>query len=208
MSEIPDPFGATTVDEDPFATADDVKGGTFTPSPPLEALDGKLVIMVPRKFVDDAPVPEQWKKAGGATIRDRYTVDLVVLGAGEFTFQYMAKVDGKEEREEQSHTVTLPALFTGKWVHESAIIGQLRKVDGTSRPLLRGILRRGPQADDRRAGKTFADVEAAFAAWMRNPRPNQTPKFSWQVDVDGVTAEQAAAALTWYRNAVQNGFTL
>lgn len=208
MSEIPDPFGATTVEDDPFATADDVKGGTFTPTPYLEALEGKLVVMVPRKFVDDAPIPKEWQVAGGPTVRDRYTVDLVVLGAGAFTFPYMAKVEGQEEREEKSHTVDLPALFTNVWMVQASIIGQLRKVDGTSRPLLRGIVRRGPQAADRRNGKTFADVEAAFAAWRRNPKPNQTPKFSWQIDVDGVTAEQAAAALTWYRNAVQNGFTL
>lgn len=203
---IDDPFGAVEVDEDPFATPEDVKTGkSFTPTPSLEQLERKLLILVPRKFEEDAPVPEAFAKNPGE-VRERYTVDMVVLGSGAFTFQYNAKIEGSDGREPRDFTVDLPHLFTDVWRVEASIIGQLRKVDGTQRPMLLGVLRRGPQSKDRQAGKTFEDIEAAFEAWRKNPR-GATPRFSWQIDVD-VTPEQKAAATAWYRSAVQDGFKL
>lgn len=206
MSDIDDPF-ATEPDEDPFATPDDVKGGAFTPTPPFEALDGHLVVMVPRSFRDDAPIPEEYRTADGPKVRDQYTVDMVILDGPPVTFEYNGpiKVDGKRDR--LSTTVTeFPALFTGVWRVEASIVGQLKKVDGSARPMLLGVLRRGPQAKDRQAGKTFEHIAFAFDAWRKNPK-GMPPRFSWQIDT-AITPEQKAAAMSWWNAAKASGFKL
>lgn len=207
MSEIPDPFGGAELDDDPFATADDVKA-SFTPKPTLEDLDGRLLVMVPRAFTDEAPKAKQfWKDKNVAETQDRYTVDLVVLDGGPLTYKYYGQPDAQGNRAENENTVEPPFMWTDAWRNEASLIGQLRKVDGTARPMLLGVLRKGPQADDRKAGKGFAEIAAAFEAFYRNPRLAK-PKFSWQMDVDGVTPAQHAAALDWYRQALNDGFRL
>lgn len=206
MSEtVADPFGSEPDASDPFATPEEVRGnsGPFIPTPKLEDIAGRLVAMIPRKFEDDAPIPEDFRQKDGPTVRDRYTVDMFVLNGGELSYTYMGKVEGKEnEREERTHTIPadeVPAAFTNVWRVEASLIGQLRRIDGTQRPVLLGVVRRGPQAADRRKGVTFDDVEAAHEKWTKNPKGNH-PKFSWQVDTD-ITPEQRAAALSWWKSA-------
>jgi hypothetical protein len=207
MTEIPDPFGATDTDEDPFATEDDVKGGSFTPAPKIPDLEGRLVVMVPRAFVDDAPKAKEYQKDASDTTQDRYTADVIVLDGGPLTFEYPGQADDKGNRPTLTSTVEdLPALFPGRWIFEQAIIGQLKKVDGSARPMLLGVVRRGPQSKDRAAGKTFQDIAAAHEAWRKNPKGN-APRFSWQIDV-AVTPGQKAAALTWWRTATAGGYSI
>lgn len=206
MSEpVEDPFGGAEPNaDDPFATPEDVKsGGAFTPVPSLSNLEGRLVAMIPRKFEDDAPIPEDYRQKDGPTVRDRYTVDMYVLNGGELRYTYLAKVEGKSEREEREHVIPaeeLPATFTRVWRVEQAMIGQLKKVDGSVRPVLLGVVRRGPQAKDRNEGKTFSDVAAAYAKWAANPTKSKEPRFSWQIDVE-ISKEERSLALEWWRNA-------
>jgi hypothetical protein len=208
MAEMPeDPFGATEPDEDPFATEDDVKTGSYTPTPKLEDLEGRLVILVPRAFTDEAPKHKDFQKDPTDTVQDRYTADVIVLDGGPLTFEYPGQADANGDRPMLSTTVdTLPALFPGKWVFEQAVIGQLKKVDGSARPMLLGTVRRGPQSKDRKAGKTFEDIAEAFATWRRNPK-GQAPRFSWQIDV-AVTPDQKSQALAWWKRAAAEGFSL
>jgi hypothetical protein len=206
MSDIEDPFGATEVDEDPFATEDDVKGGSYTPTPKLEDLEGRLVVMVPRAFTDEAPKPKQFQKDPTDTTQDRYTADVIVLDGGPLSFEYPGPDDGKGNRAMLDTTTDVPVVFPGKWVFEQAVIGQLKRVDGTARPMLLGVVRRGPQSADRKAGKGFEDIAQAFAAWRKNPRGNP-PKFSWQIDV-AITPDQKAMALAWWKQAQAAGFSL
>lgn len=205
-SVLDDPFAETVDENDPFATADDVMGGggVFTPTPSLEALEGRIVIMVPRKFEDDAPIPEGFRQAGGPTVRDRYTVDMIVVSGGPLTYWYNAKVEGSEERELAEFTVEeLPAIFTNVWRVEASIIGQLRRIDGKARPVLMGTVRRGPQAKDR-GKKDFDSIAAEMKAWEGRGRKGAAPKFSWQIDVE-VTPEERALAIEAWKNA---GLTL
>jgi len=205
---IEDPFGSPEVDEDPFATAEDVKARrAFVPTPNLEALDGRLLVMVPRKFEENAPKNKAFIKPGEKETQNRYTVDLVCLSGGPLTFWYNAKVEGKTEKEPKEHTIdTLPQMWEDVWRTEAAIVGQLRKVDGTRRPMLLGRLKRGPQSADRDK-KNFATIAEEFAAWEKRGRKGASPKFSWQVDVD-ITPEDKALAMKWYASAVEDGFKL
>lgn len=218
MSEVADPFAQTVNEDDPFATAEDVKstGGPFTPRPYLADLVGRLVAMVPRVFEKEAPKRKDRVEPGGKETEERYTVDMAVLDGGDLTFFYQSRVEGTEDQyEEKSHTVPaaeLPALWEGVYRTEGSVIGQLRKVDGTARPVLLGRVRRGPQAADKRKGMTADDVEKAYAAYeghLKAGRTNATrPKFSWFIDVDSVTEADKEKARQWLKAARANGFTL
>lgn len=205
--ELDDPFATANVDDDDvFATSADVKGGGFTPSPLWENIEGRLVAIVPREFREDAPDP--FAKEPNAT-RDRWTVDLAVLDGGGFTFEYPGPpVPEGQTRATLTHEVPeLPALFEGKWVHEASIIGQLNKVRKTPRPVLLGRIIRGPQSKERKAGKTPADIAAAFETWRKNPR-GVAPKFSWQIDVDAAGERELELARRWLKAARADGFSI
>lgn len=195
-----DPFGAPETDElDPFATPEDVKAGsTFEPSPKPEALDGRLVIMIPRRFRSDDLVPEGFRKHEGET-RDRYDVDLYVLGNHPLTFHAYVKEDGSEEYVEKEFTIPasdMPKGFRSVRIVQAALVGQLRRISGTPRPVLMGIMRRGPQARDR-GRKTFDSIGAEHAEWVRKGKRGQEPRFSWQIDAD-VTPDQRKMATDWW----------
>lgn len=201
--DLDDPFAGADIDtDDPFATSADLKRG-FTPRPTLEDIEGRLVILVPRS-VEDVKVPERFAKEANE-MREQYTADLVVLSGGTLSFTYVDRSD-KEERE-VTVTQELPHLWTNVYVPQQSLIGQLKAAHKSPRPMILGVLRRGPQAPDKRAGKTFEDIESAFEKWLKNPK-GAAPKFSWQIDPDIVTPEQKNIAMSWYRNARENGFTL
>ena len=204
MTMVDDPFGGVDVDEDPFATSEDVKGGVFAPKPKPEDLNGRLIAMIPRSFKADHPKPEQWRKDANDTVQDLYTVDLYVIDGGELRFWYDAKVEGSEDlvpTEQIIPAEDMPAAFEGVWILQQALIGQLKRVDGTARPILMGTMRRGPQAKEARAGKTFDDIRDAYDAWVARGKPdNKGPKFSWQVDVN-VNADQRRQAQQWWATA-------
>lgn len=202
-----DPFNGVDVDtSDPFATGETVNaGGNFRPTPGPEALNGRLVVYIPRSFRKDARVPESFAKVQGET-REEWRADLYVIGGGDLSYTYTETDQQTQQKTQKTMTIPaaeMPAEFLDIFVPQAALIGQLRKVDGTAKPLLMGVLRRGPKAQEKRAGKTFAQVEAAYAEWMaamgRGQRTPE-PSFSWQVDVD-VTPEQRAQALAWWRSA-------
>lgn len=207
--DVRDPFAAET-DDDPFATAEDTKsGGTFEPSPFFDALAGRLVALIPRKFEPEAKKRADRVEAGGSDTEERYTADMVVLDGGPITFWYNAKVEGQETREPTEKTVAdLPHLFPGTWRTEGKVIGRLKKVDGAARPILLGRVLRVPQADDARKGVTAAAIGERYAAWEKRGKNGPKPKFSWDVVPDVLTEADKALALAWYRAAVADGFKL
>lgn len=213
MSEdtIADPFAQHTDDDDPFADADTAKagGGSFTPRPALEDLEGRLLAMVPRELDKEAPTPAIYVEKGAPATREQYTVDMVLLDGGPLTYTYKDKVISGQTTTivDKEFTVdALPFMWTGVWRNESAIIGQLKKVDGTPKPILLGRLVKGPQAKDRKAGRTIADVAAAFEVWRKNPR-GAVPAFSWQIDTEVTPADQLLAR-EWWTAARAEGFKL
>lgn len=217
MTEVADPFATAVDEDDPFATAEDVKSasGPFVPRPYLADLAGRLIALVPRVFEKEAPKRADRVKPGEKDKEERYTADLVLLDGGDLTFFYASKIEGTEDFEQKEHTVSaeeIPFLWENTYRTEGNVIGQLKKVDGTSRPILLGRVRRGPQAADRRKGMTVDQVEKAwkdYEAHLRAGRTNATkPKFSWFVDVDVVTDEDRVMARQWLTTAKANGFSL
>lgn len=199
MTDIEDPFAEEANVDDPFATPEDVKagGGPFTPTPSLEALEGRVVLMVPRKFEDDAPIPEAYRQADGPAVRDRYTVDMVVVTGGPLSYWYNAKIEGSDDREPKEFgPLDLPAVFTNVWRVEASIIGQLRRIDGKARPVLMGKVRRGPQARDR-GKKDFDKIAEEFAGWEKRGKKGSAPRFSWQIDPEVTPEERAEAISAW-----------
>lgn len=211
MTDTRDPFAVATDTSDPFATPEDTKGtgGTFVPSPNLDALDGRLVAMIPRKFEKNAPKPEQFRQNTQDTTRERYTVDLYVLDKAEFRFWYNAKQEGTTERVATEHVVEasdIPFNVPNYWIVQSAVIGQLRNVDGGPRPILAGRVRRGPQAADRDK-KTFDSIEAEWKAFEARGRKGMAPKFSWQID-NAMSNDDLFALRDWWVKASANGLEI
>jgi hypothetical protein len=209
--EIDDPFAQHTDEDDPFADADTAKagGGSFTPRPVLEDLEGRLLAMVPRELDKESPTPQVYVDKGASPTREQFTVDMVLLDGGPLTFTYKEKVTKGNTTtvEDKEFTVEeLPFTWTNAWRNESAIVGQLKKVFGTPKPILLGRLVKGPQAKDRKAGATIADVAAAFETWRKNPR-GAVPAFSWQIDTEITPADQLLAR-EWWASAKANGFKL
>jgi hypothetical protein len=207
---LEDPFAIAVNEEDPFATAEDLKSGaSWTPSPKLEDIDGRLIVMVPRSLDKEAKTPDEWVAKGQPPTRELYTVDLIVLSGGPFSFEYKEKnKDGKGNvtvTEKVWEVTELPAMFTRYWVPQGSLIGQLKKAAASERPILCGYLRKGPQAKDRGA-KNFDTIAAEFEKWKKNPRGGM-PDFSWQVDLN-ITPADVAARLAWWKKAHANGFTL
>jgi hypothetical protein len=218
MTDVEDPFATAVDEDDPFATSEDVarSSGPFIPRPYLADLHGRLVAMVPRELDKEAPKRKDRIEAGGKETEERYTVDMAVLDGGDLTFFYASKVEGKEDEYEQKEHVIpadeIPFLWLGVYRTEGNVIGQLKKIDGTARPVLLGRVRRGPQAPDKRKGVTADTVEKLWEAYEAHLRAGRTnavkPKFSWFVDVDVVTDADRALARKWLTAAKAEGFTL
>lgn len=201
---LADPFAQATDTADPFATPEDTRkgGGTFVPSPNLEALHGRLVAFIPRKLEKRAPKPEEFRRDASDTTRERYTVDLYVLDKAGFRFWYNAKQEGTAERVPTEHIVEasdIPFHVPSYWIVQDALIGQIRSVDGGPRPILAGRVRRGPQAKDR-ATKTFDSVEAEWAAYEARGMKGTKPKFSWQID-NAMSNDDLFALRDWWVKA-------
>lgn len=216
--QFDDPWATAVDEDDPFATADDVKsGGKFEPSPFLDALPGRLVAMVPRAFDPEAKKRADRIEPGQKDTEERYTVDMVVLDGGELRFwtSQKKKLDNGSFSDTERETVEvvvpedeIPKLYTGVWRTEGNIVGALKKIDGKARPVLLGRVRRGPQAPDKRKGVTTEQVEAAYEAWEKRGKNGPKPKFSWFVDVSVVTDADRAIARQWLTKARAEGFTL
>ena len=211
MSEhVEDPWAITVDEENPWATPEDVKTGSFEPTPFFDSLSGRLVAFVPRFFEKEAKKRADRVEPGGATTEERYTVDMVVLDGGELRYWYNKKVEGQEERVPTEHVIPasdLPKLYTGVWRTEGNVVGQLKKIDGSARPILLGRVVRGPQKADRDKGVTPAKIQKAYAEWEKRGKTGPKPKFSWIVDVD-ITDADRALATKWYVAAKADGFTV
>lgn len=210
-----DPFAATSTvngerPEDPFATPEDAKGGggTFTPSPSgPEGVHGCLVALIPRKYESKAPKPEEFRQNPEDATRERYTCDLYILEGPEagkpFTFGYNAKVEGSDERTWTEHTIgadEFPYAVERWWVVQLALLGQIRKVADSTRPILLGRVRRGPKAKDR-GKKDFATVEREWSEYVARGQRGTKPEFSWQVEVSEAGSADHAKALAWWRSS-------
>lgn len=198
QSAGPDAFTPATDMNDPFLTSSDVRGD-YTPSPGLENIEGRLVVMIPRTFDPAAKDPND---PTGTKTRELYTVDLTVLSGGKLEFPYKVKGDREKGTEDTYATFTVedvsqanPFTIKGYWVPQGAIIGRLKAIHAKGAPYL-GVPEMGPTKAQRDAGKTPAQVKAAYTQWVAQGKPGNRPSYSWRL-VDP-TPEQKAIAIAWW----------
>lgn len=194
-----DPFGATVDADDPFATPAEGKagGGSFEPTPTVADLNGWLVAYIPREFTDKAPKKKEHQKTPDDVYQDRYTVDLVILAGNDLSFYTKVKEgDRLVEKEITVPASEFPKMYTGTWIFQQALIGQLKKVHGSPRPILLGRVGRGPRAKDRDT-ETFESIAQAWKNWEARGRRGEAPPYSWQINVDITEAEREIAKRWW-----------
>lgn len=192
-----DPFTNANQVDDPFAVSSDLKGGAYTPTPPMEVLHGRLVVMIPRSFDPAAKDPRDESKT-----RELYTVDLTVFTGGEMKWLRTIRGDRSKGEMDRKELFTVenvspenPFTVNGAWVSQGNIVGKLKACHEGGNPYL-GVVDMGPTASQRKAGKTAADIKADFKQWVDLGKLGDKPTFAWMV-VDP-TPEQRAIAVAWW----------
>lgn len=214
---LEDPFAAATEDglvDDPFATADEAssKGGPFVPWPGIEAVSGRLVVLVPRNHDENAPVsPYLQRTYNLPATREEWKVDLVVLDGGKLEYEYRSKVEGTEDTyEKKTFTVDaadLPFLVPNWKITWGNIMGTLSRTSKTAKPFVLARIRAGYSIKEMRAGKTYEQFKAEQDEFYANPRGKKEPRPVWHAEVTDAPADRALA-LNWWKAARANGFTL
>jgi hypothetical protein len=208
-----DPFAVETNADDPFAASEDVKsGGTFVPRPPVEMLEGRLIVLVPRSFDKEAKVSDYLQSKGFPAVREEWTTDLVILNGAPMEYTYRSKKEGtKDEFEEKTFSIDeFPALIPGFRVSWANIIGSLNKLSAGPKPFGLGRIRAGYSAKEMREGKTFEDFERELSAWEEkvkaSPRSaGEKPKAKWHFVISDDAADRKLA-LEWWKVAQAEGF--
>lgn len=195
-----DAFTAPADMDDPFATSSDYRGGDYTPSPTLEALQGRLVVMIPRVLDPNAKDPNN----PGDT-REQYTVDLTVLDGGRLTYFYNVKGDPEKGTQDETKEWVVedisgdkPFTVTGYWVPQGGVIGKLKKAHKDGRPYL-GVPGMVPTKADRDRGVTAAQVRQNVAAWVARNRQGARPRYTWTLE-DPDTTQRGIAVAWWKAN--------
>ena len=213
---LDDPFAEIAVDDDPFASPEDLKrSGQFTPSPPIDMIADRLIVLVPREFDAEAKVSEYLQREYGLKpTREQWKTDLVILDGEPMSYPYRAKVQGiLDVYEEKTWEIeTFPYLVSGFRVTWGNVIGTLNKLSGGSKPFGLGRLRAGYSAKDMRSGKTYEQFAAEMAEWERkvqaNPRTaGNKPKPTWHFVPSNEIAD-VAIARAWWKDAQASGFSV
>lgn len=187
-----DPFVSAHDLEDPFATSSDFTGGDFTPSPPIETLRGRLLVMIPRVFDPKQPDP-----FNDGEFRELYTVDLYVLDGGTLSFPFKRKGDPEKGTADEylTHEAELPFEVKRFWVPQGNLIGKLKKTHAKGAPLL-GVLDLVPQKAGRDKGVTAAQIRAEYDAWVGRNRVGTGPRIAWALD--DPSGERRKVAVDWW----------
>ena len=212
MSEtIADPF-TVTGDSDPFATADDAAShaGPFIPWPKIDDVQERLIVLVPRKYDEEAKVSEFAQRTYGMpATQPEWRTDLVVLDGGKLEYAYKAKKEGTDsEYVDATWTVdTLPTVIPNWRVTAGNMIGTINRVHDGPKPFVLGRIRAGYTAKEMRAGRTFEEFAKELADFERSPRGKKQPKPVWHMVVSDDAADRAVA-LSWWRAAQADGFKI
>lgn len=214
MTDVTDPFAEASFDNsaiDPFADPDEIGGsrGPFIPWPNVTDITGRLLAVFPKSFDGKAEVSKYMQdKFNAPAERPEWRVDLVVLdGEVPFSYEYRGKVEGsKDEYADMTYTVeTLPFFVPNFRIVWANVIGTLNK--GHEKGALIGRIRPGYTAKEMRDGKTFADWQAEYDAFIENPRKNKEPRARWHFDLSR-NADEKALAMNWYRTAYADGYRI
>lgn len=190
----------------PFATAAEVTpqgGGQFDPFVPNAYLEGRMLVMVPKRFTDTDPKPESM----GGGLRDKWTVDVVILDGDPFTFTYKTK-ESREATEyvEKEMTVdSFPATFRGQSIWGGQLIAALNGANKEGK-FIYGVFTKVPTKQDERAGKTIESVNAEIAQWRKDiadGKPgvsSNMPRHTYNLDSrpEVLTQDRINRAMAWW----------
>lgn len=210
-----DPFAATNESDvdDPFASADDAKSnaGPFVPWPNVADLQGRLLVLVPRKYEEEAKVSQYLQDTHNIPpTRNEWTTDLIVLkGPLPWKYKYMARDEqDKEKYTEKEHTVESYPFYVPNWkVVWGNVIGALNAVTQTPRPMALGYLKAGYPIGEMRKGKTFDQFASELEAFYASPKGKKQPKPVWHFVVSEDAGDRKLAQ-DWWKTAREEGFKL
>lgn len=193
---------------DPFAKQSEAAAaagpaaGQWDPRVPFDAIEGRMVIMVPKSYRDDAPIPEAFNPKPGE-VREEYRVDLVVLDGGPLEYEYTFKASKDAEPEKKTMQVAeFPHTARGQNIAQGQLIRALKGAAKEGK-FLYGVMTRVPQLRDQ---KIYPDPEALAAAryqWIEMLKVGKTtaePRYTWGLDERpaALTPERLNLAGAWW----------
>ena len=201
--------------DNPFATqkqgaeAAGGGGGTWDPRVPFDLLEGRMIIMVPKSFRDDAEIPATFNPKPGET-REEYRVDIVVLDGAPFSFEYTFKASKDAEPEKRTWEVKeFPSTHRGQTIAQGQLIKALKGVD-KSGAFLYGVMAMVPQFRDQSLYPTPEALAEARKAWIAALSAGQKgvtePRYTWGLDERPhiLTPERINLALAWWETEKAN----
>jgi hypothetical protein len=196
--------------DNPFMTSQEATPATsFDPYIPYAYLENRPVVLMPKRFTDQDEKPAN--QGGG--LRDKWTVDIVILAGEPFSFTYKAKekdANGQEIEVEKTHEVTsFPATFRGQSIWSGQLIAALNGADKAG-AFIFGTWCKVPTRQNERAGQTRQKLAAATAQWRQDVAAGRTtqnqPSFTYNLvtDADVWTPEYVNAAMAWWEQEKAN----
>ncbi len=195
---------------DPFARQSEAAaaagpiGGQWDPRIPFDAIEGRMVIMVPKSYRDDAPVPEAFNPKEGE-VREEYRVDLIVLDGGPLEYEYNFKESKDSEPVKKTMTVTeFPHTARGQNIAQGQLIRALKGAAKEGKFLF-GVMTRVPQLRDQKAYPTPEALAEARKTWIANLSAGKVtpePRYTWGLDErpQALTPERLTLAGQWWEN--------
>lgn len=183
----------------PFAQSSDLGGGSYVPTPGVEALVGKTVVYIPRSF--DANAKDPFDPTGQKT-RPQWTADLFVIDGGDLRFWHKQKANPNATPPVPEATVekvvpnvspTNPYVCPSTWVSQAAVVPKLTAAADRGQILI-GTYTRGAQKAQREKNITDEQVSAEYDAWVARGKSGPEVKFVWllaDVTPDGMKNVQA-----------------
>jgi len=177
-------------------------GGQWDPRVPFDALEGRMVVLVPKSYRDDAPVPEAFNPKQG-DVREEYRVDLIVLDGGPLSYEYTFKASKDAESEKKTmDVVEFPHVARGQTVAQGQLIRALKGAEKSGQ-FLYGVMTRVPQLRDAKQYPTPEALAAARKEWIANLSAGKStpePRYTWGLDERpaALTPERVNLAVQWW----------
>lgn len=192
----------------PFATqqaaaAEVGGGGQWDPRIPLDAIEGRMIVLVPKSYTDQAPVPKDFNPKEGE-VREEYRVDIIVLDGGTLTYEETFKESKDADPQKREVTVTeFPYVRRGQTIAQGQLVRALKGADKTGM-FLYGVLTRVPQLRDSKLYPTPEALAEARKAWIAALSAGKSgvtePRYTWGLDErpQALTQERINLALAWW----------
>lgn len=195
------PAAALQNTDDPFGTVSQYRGsgGQWDPRVPFEDLEGRLIVMKPISFRDDAPKREEFRQNAQDTVQDEWRVEMWILSGAPFSFKHKVpnpndpagdKVEAVMNVDPSQGTVLdtpigevkVPgARFRMQSIPQGQLIQALNGVSKQGK-LLIGVMSRVPIEADRRKGVTPEQVKSERAEWFAAGGRGKLRQSTWALD--------------------------